>query len=183
MKLRSFHLSVKSHTNDFGTDFLVVELNKQRIDEIRRLANIVKSLEVYAIHTFDHSPTWYRGAPEFVCEELFADTEGTLDRLAFIEEHIEEVRTEVNTLIITDDEVYWQAESYYGGNLYTSEPIAIDTLERRLGINHPLTRLGALVRKGMEFPDAVWKVSREYGLKPADVTALEADYDRSCVEG
>ncbi len=182
MKLCSFQLSVRSPTNDYGPDFLVVELTEQDIDEMRRLANNVRALEVYAIHSFDHRPTWYRGDPEFVCEELLAEGDGTQDRLVFIEEGIEEVRIEVPCLVITDDEVYWVAESS-GGDLYASEPVMIEWLARMIGLGQsPLARLDELIHQGCEFPIAVWRVSREYELTTDDVMSLEADYDRMCVE-
>ncbi len=183
MKLRSFHLSVRSPTNDYGPDFLIVELTQRDIDEIRRLADSVRALEVYSIHTFDHRPTWYRGDPEYVCEELFADVDGTVDRVGFIEENIEEVRIEVPCLVITDDEVYWVAESS-GGDLYASEPVMIESLARKFGLaQSPLARLDELIRQGCEFPIAEWRVSREYELTPDAVMSLKADYDRMCVEG
>ncbi len=186
MKFRSFELSVNSPTNDYGPDFLVVEIGEAQLKQIRRLSQAVKELDIYAVHVFDRSPTWYCGSPELVCDELFelsvADRDGLLDRIRHVEEGLVEVRVEVPCLVVTDDEVYWVAESA-GGDLFSSEPIMISRLEADFNEGvRPLARLVELIHGGTEFPDAVFRVSCEHQLSPAQVKALEADYDRMCVE-
>jgi hypothetical protein len=130
-KQRSFHLSVSSPTNDYGPDFLAVELGRDDVLRIVALAGAVRSLGVYSVSAWDGRPDWYRGCPEEVAEELAA-AGADVDRMALIDDEVEEARVEVCLMVVTEDDVYWESESA-GGDLYSSEPIPIDELARRVG--------------------------------------------------
>jgi hypothetical protein len=123
---------VNSPTNDYGPDFLAVELGQPDVLKIVALAEAVKSLGVYSVNAWDCRPNWYRGCPEDVGEALAAAAEDD-DRMALIAAEIEEARVEVCCMVVTEDDVYWESESS-GGDLFSSEPITIDELARHFGL-------------------------------------------------
>ena len=59
--------------------------------------------------------------------------------------------------------------------LHTKEQILHASIH---GCATPVELLRAVVDEGVEFPDAVWKVSQALGMKPDEVQEMEAAYDQ-----
>jgi hypothetical protein len=75
-----------------------------------------------------------------------------------------------------------------GGDLFRSDFLNIKRLERELDIlsdlvrpdSEPLSRLQKLIAEGVEFPDALWAVSRHFGLSGEEAERLKQEYDLAC---
>lgn len=90
-------------------------------------------------------------------------------------------------MVVSRTGVQWEAESA-GGDLFRSHLLNIKRLERDLDIlfdlvrpdSEPLSRLQKLIAEGVEFPDALWAVSRHFGLSSEEAERLKQEYDLAC---
>jgi hypothetical protein len=86
-------------------------------------------------------------------------------------------------MLIGRDAVFWESESS-GGDLFRSKSIPIKALVHVLaGVSpatSPLDRLVELIDQGMEFPDALWRVTRESGLTGPEAEDMKRRYDLAC---
>lgn len=185
MTLRCFHLAVASPTNDYGPDFLLVDLDQADVRRIRALWAVLQTTDADGILLWDPRPDWYRGDPDYVAEEIFAGGEG-LDLAAFLDRHFEPVNVQGSRLVVSRHAVCWEAEST-GGDLFRSAPIPLRELVLGVGLvsaanpkGSPLERLLELTRQGLEFPDALWRVTQVCGLTASQADALKRQYDLAC---
>ena len=179
-----FHLSVSSPGNDYGPDFLLVDLDQADVRRIRALWAVLQTTDADAVMLRDERPDWYLGDPEYAAEEIFAS--GTdFDLAAFLDTAFTPVNVQGSRMLIGRDMVCWESESG-GGDLFRSESIQIKSLVHGVGLSgvspatSPLDRLIELIDQGMEFPDALWWVTRESGLTGAEVEDLKRRYDLAC---
>jgi hypothetical protein len=185
MTLRCFHLAVASPTNDCGPDFLLVDLDEDAVRRIRALWAVLQTTDADAILFWDRRPDWYRGDPEYAAEEIFAGGED-FDLVAFLDRHFEPVNVQGSRLVVSRHGVCWEAEST-GGDLFRSAPIPLRELVSGVGLvsaanpgGSPLERLLELTTRGVEFPDALWRVTQVCGLAASEAEALKQEYDLAC---
>ena len=181
---RCFHLSVSSPGNDYGPDFLLVDLDQADVRRIRALWAVLQTTDADAVMLRDERPDWYLGDPEYAAEEIFAS--GTdFDLAAFLDTAFAPVNVQGSRMLVGRDTVFWESESC-GGDLFRSESIPIKALVHGVGLagvsptTSPLDHLIELIHQGMEFPDALWWVTRESGLTGAEVEDLKRRYDLAC---
>jgi len=186
MKQKCFQLPVSSPTNIYGPDFMLVVINEQDVAAIRAMMDALGELDADGVIVLDSRPEWYRGDPEYAAEEIFASGEDVnLD--AFLDEAFDLVRVEGSRMVVTRSGVQWESESA-GGDLFRSSLLNIKSLERDLGLqldlirpqSEPLFRLEQLIAEGVEFQDALWAVSRHFGLSREEAEQLQQDYDLAC---
>ena len=184
MTQRCFHLSVSSPGNDYGPDFLLVDLDEDAVRRIRALWAVLQTTDADGILFWDRRPDWYRGDPEYAAEEIFASGPD-FDLAAFLDTTFTLVNVQGSRMLIGRDAVFWESESH-GGDLFRSESIPIKALVHGVGLaevsslTSPLDRLVELIDQGMEFPDALWRVSRESGLTGPEADDLKRRYDLVC---
>ena len=184
MARRCFHLSVSSPSNDYGPDFLLVDLDQADVRRIRALWAVLQTTDADGVMLRDERPDWYLGDPECAAEEIIASSPD-FDLAAFLDTAFAQVNVQGSRLLIGRDAVFWESESG-GGDLFRSEPIPIKALVHGVGLaevsslTSPLDRLIELINQGMEFPDAHWRVSRESGLTGAEAEDLKRRYDLAC---
>ena len=181
MTRRCFHLSVSSPGNDYGPDFLLVDLDPADVRRIRALWAVLQTIDADGVMLRDERPDWYLGDPECAVEEI--STSGPdFDLAAFLDTTFARVNVQGSRMLIGRDAVFWESESS-GGDLFRSESIPIKALVHGVGLaevsssTSPLDRLVELIDQGMEFPDALWRVTREFGLTGAEVEDLKRRYD------
>ena len=186
MTLRCFHLAVASPTNDYGPDFLLVDLDEDAVRRIRALWAVLQTTDADGILFWARRPDWYRGDPEYAAEEIFAGGED-FDLVAFLDRQFEPVNVQGSRLVVSRHAVCWEAESA-GGDLFRSAPIPLRELVLGVGLvsvasdrGSPLERLLALTHQGLEFPDALWRVTQICGLTTSEAEALKREYDQACV--
>ena len=181
MTLRCFHLAVASPTNDYGPDFLLVDLDEDAVRRIRALWAVLQTTDADGILFWDRRPDWYRGDPEYAAEEIFASGPD-FGLTTFLDTAFTQVNVQRSRMLIGRDAVYWESESC-GGDLFRSESISIKALVHGVGLSgispatNPLDRLIELIDQGMEFPDALWRVTRESGLTGPEADDLKRRYD------
>ena len=184
MTQRCFHLSVSSPCNDYGPDFLLVDLDEDDVRRIRALWAVLQTTDADGVMVRDERPDWYLGDPEYAAEEIFASSPD-FDLAAFLDTAFTPVNVQGSRMLIGRDMVCWESESG-GGDLFRSESIQIKSLVHGVGLSgvspatSPLDRLIELIDQGMEFPDALWWVTRESGLTGAEVEDLKRRYDLAC---
>jgi hypothetical protein len=184
MTRRCFHLSVASPTNDYGPDFLLVDLDEADVRRIRALWAVLQTIEADGILLWDRRPDWYRGDPEYAAEEILAGGED-LDLDACLDVQFELAHVHGSRLVVSRQSVCWEAESG-GGDLFRSAAISIGDLVRGVGLGAEsempplLERLMELIGRGAEFPDALWQVTRESGLTGPEAEDLKRQYDLAC---
>ena len=184
MTQRCFHLSVSSPGNDYGPDFLLVDLDEDDVRRIRALWAVLQTTDADGVMVRDERPDWYLGDPEYAAEEIFASSPD-FDLAAFLDTAFTPVNVQGSRMLIGRDMVCWESESG-GGDLFRSESIQIKSLVHGVGLSgvspatSPLDRLIELIHQGMEFPDALWWVTRESGLTGAEVEDLKRRYDLAC---
>lgn len=130
MKRKCFQLWVSSPTNDYGPDFLLVELDEQDAVRIRAMMDALGELDADGVIVLDRRPDWFRGDPEYAAEEIFAASEN-LDLDAFLDEAFELMRVEVSRMVVGRTGVQWEAVSAGGGH-FRSDFLNIKRLEREL---------------------------------------------------
>lgn len=123
MKRKCFHLSVSSPTNDYGPDFLLVEIGEQDVTRILGMIDALAELDADGLVVLDGRPEWYQGDPEYAAEEIFASGD-SLDLVAFLDEEFTPVNVETSRMLISRQGVGWEAESA-GGDLFRSECLTI----------------------------------------------------------
>ena len=181
MARRCFHLSVSSPGNDYGPDFLLVDLDQADVRRIRALWAVLQTTDADGVMLRDERPDWYLGDPEYAADEIFASGPD-FDLAAFLDTAFAPVNVQGSRMLIGRDAVFWESESS-GGDLFRSESIPIKALVHGVGLpggspaTSPLERLIELIDQGMEFPDALWRVTREFGLTGAEVEDLKRRYD------
>ena len=184
MARRCFHLSVSSPGNDYGPDFLLVDLDQADVRRIRALWAVLQTTDADGVMLRDDQPDWYLGDPEYAAEEIFASGPD-FDLAAFLDTAFAPVNVQGSRMLIGRDTVCWESESG-GGDLFRSESIPIKALVHGVGLSgsspaiSPLDRLIVLIDQGMEFPDALWRVTRESGLTGAEADDLKRRYDLAC---
>lgn len=185
MTLRCFHLAVASPTNDYGPDFLLVDLDEDDVRRIRALWAVLQTTDADGILLWDRRPDWYRGDPDYAAEETFAGGEG-FDLAAFLDRQFVPVNVQGSRLVVSRQAVCWEAEST-GGDLFRSAPIPLRELVSGVGLvsaatprGSPLERLLELTHQGVEFPDAIWQVTQVCGLASSEAEALKREYDQAC---
>ncbi len=184
MPRRCFHLSVSSPGNDYGPDFLLVDLDQADVRRIRALWAVLQTTEADGVMLRDERPDWYLGDPEYAAEEIFSSGPD-FDLAAFLDTAFAPVNVQGSRMLIGRDTVFWESESG-GGDLFRSESIPIKSLVHGVGLSgvspatSPLDRLIELIDQGMEFPDALWRVTRESGLASAEAEDLKRRYDLAC---
>ncbi len=185
MARRCFHLSVSSPGNDYGPDFLLVDLDQADVRRIRALWAVLQTTDADGISLWDRRPDWYRGDPESAAEEIFAVGEG-FDLVAFLDRQFEPVNVRGSRLVVSRHTICWEAESA-GGDLFRSAPIPLRELVLGVGLvsepmprGSPLERLLELTNQGVEFPDALWRVTQVCGLAASEAEALKREYDLAC---
>ena len=181
---RCFHLSVSSPGNDYGPDFLLVDLDQADVRRIRALWAVLQTTDADGVLLQDERPDWYLGDPEYAAEEIFASGPD-FNLAAFLDTALTPVNVQGSRMLIGRDTVCWESESY-GGDLFRSASIPIKALAHGVGLSgvspatSPLDRLIELIDQGMEFPDALWRVTRESGLTGAEAEDLKRQYDLVC---
>lgn len=181
MTLRCFHLSVSSPGNDYGPDFLLVDLDQADVRRIRALWAVLQTTDADGVLLQDERPDWYLGDPEYAAEEIFASGPD-FGLTTFLDTAFTQVNVQRSRMLIGRDAVYWESESC-GGDLFRSESISIKALVHGVGLSgispatNPLDRLIELIDQGMEFPDALWRVTRESGLTGPEADDLKRRYD------
>ncbi len=184
MTRRCFHLSVSSPGNDYGPDFLLVDLDQADVRRIRALWAVLQTTDADGVMFHDNRPDWYLGDPESAAEEISAAGPG-FDLTAFLDMAFALVNIQGSRMLISRHAVRWESESS-GGDLFRSESIPIKALVHGVGLADPspaadpLDRLIELVDSGMEFPDALWRVTRESGLTGPEADDLKRRYDLAC---
>ena len=184
MPRRCFHLSVSSSGNDYGPDFLLVDLDQADVRRIRALWAVLQTTDADGVMLCDDRPDWYLGDPEYAAEEIFASGPD-FDLAAFLDTAFAPVNVQGSRMLIGRDTVCWESESG-GGDLFRSESISIKSLVHGVGLSgvspatSPLDLLIELIDQGMEFPDALWRVTRESGLTGPEVEDLKRRYDLAC---
>jgi hypothetical protein len=184
MTRRCIHLSVSSPGNDYGPDFLLVDLDQADVRRIRALWAVLQNTDADGVMLHDNRPDWYLGDPESAAEEIAAAGTG-FDLAAFLDTAFTLVHVQGSRMLIGRHAVRWEAESG-GGDLFRSEAIPIRALVHGVGLADPfpaadpLDRLIELVDSGMEFPDAIWRVTRESGLSGQEAEDLKRRYDLAC---
>ena len=184
MTRRCFHLSVSSPGNDYGPDFLLVDLDQADVRRIRALWAVLQTTDADGVMLSDGRPDWYLGDAEYAAEEI--STSGPdFDLATFLDTTFALVNVQGSRMLIGRDAVFWESESH-GGDLFRSESIPIKALVHGVGLaevsssTSPLDRLVELIDQGMEFPDALWRVTRESGLASAEAEDLKRQYDLVC---
>ena len=184
MARRCFHLSVSSPGNDYGPDFLLVDLDPADVRRIRALWAVLQTTDADGVMLRDERPDWYLGDPEYAAEEMLS-SEQDFDLAAFLDTAFAPVNVQGSRMLIGREAVFWESESH-GGDLFRSESIPIKALVHRVGLvevspeTSPLDRLVELIDQGMEFPDALWRVTREFRLSSAEAEDLKRRYDLAC---
>lgn len=184
MARRCFHLSVSSPGNDYGPDFLLVDLDQADVRRIRALWAVLQTTDADGVMLRDERPDWYLGDPECAAEEIF-DSGPDFDLAAFLDTAFALVNVHGSRMLIGRDAVFWESESG-GGDLFRSEPIPVKALVHGVGLAETssaaclLDRLVELIDQGMEFPDALWRVTRESGLTGPEAEDLKLRYDLAC---
>jgi len=184
MTRRCFHLSVSSPGNDYGPDFLLVDLDQADVRRIRTLWAVLQTTDADGVLLQDGRPDWYLGDPESAAEEISAAGSG-FDLDAFLDTAFTLVNVQGSRLLIGRHAVRWESESG-GGDLFRSASIPIKVLVHGVGLaefspaTSPLDRLIELIDQGMEFPDALWRVTRESGLTGTEAEDLKRRYDLAC---
>jgi len=184
MARRCFHLSVSSPGNDYGPDFLLVDLDQADVRRIRALWAVLQTTDADGAMLCDDRPDWYLGDPEYAAEEISASGPD-FDLAAFLDTAFASVNVQGSRMLIGREVVFWESESS-GGDLFRSESIPIKALVHGVGLAEvspattPLGRLIELIHQGMEFPDALWRVSRESGLTGPEAEDLKRRYDLAC---
>jgi hypothetical protein len=184
MARRCFHLSVSSPGKDYGPDFLLVDLDQADVRRIRALWAVLQTTDADGVVLSDARPDWYLGDPEYAAEEIFASGPD-FDLDSFLDTAFTQVNVQRSRMLIGRDAVYWESESC-GGDLFRSESIPIKALVHGVGLAEvsslttPLDKLIELIHQGMEFPDALWRVSRESGLTGPESEDLKRRYDLAC---
>ena len=184
MTQRCFHLSVSSPGNDYGPDFLLVDLDEDDVRRIRAIWAVLQTTDADGVMLRDERPDWYLGDPEYAAEEIFASGPD-FDLATFLDTAFALVNVQGSRMLIGRDTVFWESESG-GGDLFRSESIPIKALVHGVGLSgsspaiSPLDRLIVLIDQGMEFPDALWRVTRESGLTGPEVEDLKRRYDLGC---
>ena len=179
-----FHLSVSSPGNDYGPDFLLVDLDQADVRHIRALWAVLQTTDADGVMFRDDRPDWYLGDPEYAAEEISASGPD-FDLAAFLDTAFAAVNVQGSRMLIGRDAVFWESESH-GGDLFRSESIPIKALVHGVGLaevsssTSPLDRLVELIDQGMEFPDALWRVTCESGLTGPEVVDLKRRYDLAC---
>ena len=187
MTTRCFHLSVASPGNDYGPDFLLVDLNEADVRRIRALWAVLQNIDADGVMLWDRRPDWVRGDPEYAAEEILAAGED-FDLAAFLDAAFALVNVQGSRLVVGRQSVCWESESA-GGDLFRSAAISISQLVRGVGLSGesslatPLDRLVELIGQGIEFPDALWRVTRESGLTGTEAEDLRREYDLACAGG
>lgn len=184
MTRRCFHLSVSSSGNDYGPDFLLVDLDQADVRRIRALWAVLQTTDADGVMLWDRRPDWYLGDPDYAAEEILA-AGPDFDLAAFLDTAFTPVNVRGSRMLIGRETVFWESESG-GGDLFRSESISIKALVQGVGLaevspaaSH-LDRLIELIDQGMEFPDALWRVTRESGLTGPEAEDLKRRYDRAC---
>jgi len=184
MTRRCFHLSVSSPGNDYGPDFLLVDLDPADVRHIRALWAVLQTTDADGVLFRDDRPDWYLGDPECAAEEISASGPD-FDLAAFLDTAFTPVNVQGSRMLIGRDAVFWESESH-GGDLFRSESIPIKALVHGVGLaevsssTSPMGRLVELIEQGMEFPDALWRVTREFGLTGPESEDLKQRYDLAC---
>jgi hypothetical protein len=184
MTRRCFHLPVASPTNDYGPDFLLVDLTEADGRRIRALWAVLQTTDADGLLLWDRRPDWYRGDPESAAEEILAGGEG-LDLLDLLDEQFGLVNVQASRLVVGQHSVYWEAESA-GGDLFRTAALSIRELVSGVGLgaesrmSSPLEWLLELVGEGKEFPDTLWQVTHELGLTGPEAEDLKRQYDLAC---
>ena len=184
MPRRCFHLSVSSPGNDYGPDFLLVDLNPADVRRIRALWAVLQTTGADGVMLRDERPDWYLGDPECAAEEISASGPD-FDLAAFLDTAFTPVNVQGSRMLISREAVFWESESH-GGDLFRSDSIPIKALVHGVGLagvspaTSPLDRLVELIDQGMEFPDALWRVTREFGLTGPEAEDLKQRYDLAC---
>ena len=184
MTRRCFHLSVSSPGNDYGPDFLLVDLDPADVRRIRALWAVLQTTDADGVMLRDERPDWYLGDPDSAAEEIV--TSGPdFDLDAFLDTAFALVNVQGSRMLIGREAVFWESESH-GGDLFRSESIPIKALVHGVGLSEVssaaclLDRLVELIDQGMEFPDALWRVTREFRLSSAEAEDLKRRYDLAC---
>jgi hypothetical protein len=181
MARRCFHLSVSSPGNDYGPDFLLVDLDQADVRHIRALWAVLQTTDADGVMLRDDRPDWYLGDPECAAEEISASGPDFY-LAAFLDTTFALVNVQGSRMLIGRDAVFWESESH-GGDLFRSESIPIKALVHGVGLvevsteTSPLDRLVELIDQGMEFPDALWRVTREFRLTSVEAEDLKRRYD------
>ena len=181
---RCFHLSVSSPGNDYGPDFLLVDLDQADVRRIRALWAVLQTTDADGVMLRDERPDWYLGDPEYAAEEMLS-SEQDFDLAAFLDTAFAPVNVQGSRMLIGREAVFWESESH-GGDLFRSESIPINALVHGVGLaevsasTSPLDRLIVLIDQGMEFPDALWRVTREFRLTSVEAEDLKRRYDLAC---
>ena len=184
MPRHCFHLSVSSPGNDYGPDFLLVDLDQAEVRHIRALWAVLQATDADGVMLRDDRPDWYLGDPEYAAEEIFA-AGPDFNLAAFLDTAFTLVNVQGSRMLIGRDAVFWESESH-GGDLFRSEPIPIKLLVHGVGLvevsssSSPLDRLVELINQGMEFPDALWRAIREFGMPGPEAEDLKQRYDLAC---
>ena len=184
MTRRCFHLSVSSPGNDYGPDFLLVDLDQADVRRIRALWAVLQTTDADGVMLRDERPDWYLGDPEYAAEEIFASGPD-FDLAAILDTVFTLVNVQGSRMLIGRDAVFWESESF-GGDLFRSESIPIKALVHGVGLAEvsssisPLDRLIELIDQGMDFADALWRVTREFGLTGPEAEDLKRRYDLAC---
>ena len=179
-----FHLSVSSPGNDYGPDFLLVDLDQADVRRIRALWAVLQTTDADGVMLRDDRPDWYLGDPEYAAEEISASGPD-FDLAAFLDAAFTLVNVHGSRMLISRDAVFWESESF-GGDLFRSESIPIKALVHGVGLAEvsssisPLDRLIELIDQGMDFADALWRVTREFGLTGPEAEDLKRRYDLAC---
>ena len=118
-----------------GPDFVLVEITQGKLDRIFQLSRMVLNLGVYSIAVENDLPDWYEGDPAYVASVLrqASDDPEEFDRAGFIFSHLVEFDVSHchSRLIVTETDLFWEAESRTG-DLYRTEPVAIKTIASRI---------------------------------------------------
>lgn len=185
MTLRCFYLTVSSPGNDYGPDFLLVDLDEDDVRRIRALWAVLQTTDADGILLWDRRPDWYRGDPDYAAEEIFASGPD-FDLTAFLDTAFALVNVQGSRMLIGRDTVFWESEST-GGDLFRSAPIPLRELVLGVGLvsaanpkGSPLERLLELTHQGVEFPDAIWRVTQVCDLAASEAEALKREYDQAC---
>ena len=108
-----------SDNSDFfeAADYVVVELNVERVNRIRKLSAVVKDLGVYRISEFNYDC-------EFMVDDYEADLEhGKVAMKEF------EGRTECNTLNVTDNNFFWSGYYKHTSVRWESASVSLTVLD------------------------------------------------------
>jgi hypothetical protein len=145
---------------------------------------VLQTTDADGVMLRDDRPDWYLGDPEYAAEEISASGPD-FDLAAFLDTTFALVNVQGSRMLIGRDAVFWESESR-GGDLFRSESIPIKALVHGMGLVEvspaisPLDRLVDLIEQGMEFPDALWRVTHEFGLTGPEAEDLKQRYDLAC---